>query len=86
MADDLKAVLTGDFFLKPLDLVRTELDDTPRIDIDEMVMVLLFRGFVARPSICKDMTFKNTLVLKQFDGSVDSGKGNARVDLCGSPV
>ena len=45
--DEAEAELLGDLLLKQLELVVDELDDVPRLDVDQMVVMGLRRGLVA---------------------------------------
>src|SRR5438094_845273 len=51
MVDEAEAELLGDSFLQHLQLVVDELDYVPGLDVDQMVVVGLRRGFVARTAV-----------------------------------
>ena len=60
-----------------------ELDHAAGIDIDQVVVVAVFGGFVAGPSAAEVAAFQDAALLEQAHGAVDGGDGDARVDRRG---
>lgn len=67
-------------------LFRLELDDTPRIDVNQMVMMARLAGFIARTATAEITTLEDPFLLKQTHGPVDSRDGDPAIPLGGAPI
>lgn len=79
MIDQPETQLLGDQPLKGLQFGIDEFDDAPCFHIDEVVMVRLWRGFIAGPTIAEIVAVEYAGLLEQPDRAIDRGDGNARV-------
>ena len=53
MIDEAEAQLFGDALLQQLELVIDEFDDVAGFDVDQMVVMGIGRGFIARPAVAE---------------------------------
>lgn len=80
MIDEAKAHALGDARLERFEFGVLELEDRAGLEIDQMIVVRLSDGFVARATALELATFEDARLLEQFDGAVDGGDRNARID------
>ncbi len=90
MVHQPETMLAGDGFLQGFDFGAVKLDDPPRRHIEQMVMMVVRRGFVARLALAEIVTLDDTRILEQRHGAIDGGdrdigidRGCAAVDLLG---
>jgi hypothetical protein len=76
--------LFGNLLLQGFQFGINEFDDAARFDIDQMIMMRLRRGFIARPTVAKIMTIQYTCLFKEAHGAIDGCNGNAGINR-GSP-
>src|SRR5690554_1001235 len=81
MIDQLVTELARYFFLQALDLLVHEFDDFARLRVDQVIVMLIARCFVARAPVAKLVAFQNTGFLEGFDGAIDRGNGDSRIDM-----
>ena len=86
MADETKTEAAGNLFLQALDLFAPELDDTARMHVDQMIVVLAGDFLVAPATSAESMLLKNTLFLEQAERAVDGRQRDALVDLSRATV
>ena len=63
-----------------------ELNDFASLDVNQMVVMIVRCGLVARAPVTKLMTFKDTGFLEQSNGAVHCSDRNARIDRRGTLV
>ena len=79
MTAQLIAQLLGDFLLQGFDLGIDKFDDFARVHVDQVVVMVARRIFVARAPVAKFQLVQNIGLFKQFHGAVDGRNGNATV-------
>lgn len=67
--------------LQFLDFRIMEFDDSATFDIDKMIVVIVLHGFIARTTTLELVALDDPGFFEQFDGAVDRGDGDARIDL-----
>ncbi len=80
MAGQAKPEFLGDLALKFLDFVVMELDDLARLDVDQVVVVLVGSFFIARATIAEIVLGENPRFLEQPHGPVDRRYRNIGID------
>src|SRR5215210_5984546 len=78
--DEPEAELLGDPLLQRLELVVDELDDVAGLDVDQMVVVGLRRGLVARAAVPELVPLEDACLFEQAHGAVDGGDRDVRID------
>jgi len=68
-------------YQQPVDLVRSKLDDLPRLQLNQIIMATIRNAFYARSPHSEVPPVENALVAKQANGSVDSRECNPWIDL-----
>ena len=86
VVDEPEAELFRDPLLKLLELLVDELDDIAGLDVDQMVVMGLGRGFVAGPAVAEIMTLQNAGFLEQAHRPIDGRDRDAAVDRRGPLV
>ena len=86
MVDEAEAELLGDPLLQRLELLVDELDDLAGLDVDQMVVMRVRRGFVARAAVAELVALEDSGLLEQADGAVDRGDRDLGVDRRGALV
>src|SRR3954451_25442335 len=71
MIDEAEAELLRDSLLQCLQLIVDEFDDITGFDVDQMVVMVLGRGFVPRPTIAELGPLENAGFFEQANGTVD---------------
>ena len=80
MVDEAEAELLGDPLLQRFEFFVDELDDAAGFDIDQMVVMSVRRGFVARTAVAELVAFEDARFLEQANGPVDGRDRDLRVD------
>src|SRR3954447_18337623 len=80
MIDEAEAKALGDALLKRLQLVVDELDDPAGLDVDQMVVVRLRRGFVTRAPIAELVALEDPGLLEQADRTIDRRDRDVGID------
>ncbi|MCY1243986.1 hypothetical protein D9M72_570330 [compost metagenome] len=65
MAHEIVAELGGNLRLQLLDLVGTELDHSPRVDIDQMIVMRRVGGLETRRRAFEGMALHDALLLER---------------------
>src|SRR4051812_37593151 len=86
MMDEAEAETPADLGLQPLNLLGAELDDRAAAEIDQMVVVLPCRLFVARAPVPELETLDDAFALEELDRAIDRGERNAVVVRRGAAV
>ena len=81
MANEVIPEFPRDHSLKPLDLLRTELDHCARIHVNQVIVVPLCGWFVPRPPVPKLMSLKDTEFFEALHRPVDGREGDAIILL-----
>src|SRR3954447_17335024 len=84
--DEAEAETPADLGLQPLDLLGAELKDRAAAEVDQMVVVLPGRLFVARAPVPELQAFDDALALEELDRAIDGGQRDAIVDRGGAAV
>jgi hypothetical protein len=82
--DESIAEAFGDLLLQGFDPLVAELDHFAGVDIDQVIMMFIGSGFVARAAVAKIMAFENASLFEQPDSAIDGGNGDALVDRRGA--
>ena len=80
MVDEAEAELLGDPPLQRFELLVDELDDIAGLDVDQMVVMLVRRGFVAGAAVAEFVAREDPGFLEQADRPVDGGDRDFGVD------
>lgn len=86
MIDQAIAKLFGDLLLQCLEFRIDELDDFSAFDIDQVVMVCLGCGFVARTPVSEIVPVEDAGLFEQSDGTIDRRDRNPGVHRRGTGV
>ena len=70
----------GYFFLQRFDVGIDKFDHLAGIHVDQVVVVFAVGGLVARASVAKFVFFQYAGFVKKFNGPVDGGQRDARID------
>jgi len=81
-----KAELLGDALLQALDVLVLELDDLAGLHIDQVVVVIVARGLVARAAVAEIVALDDPGVLQEAHGPVNGRKRDARIAGARAPV
>ena len=80
VGDEVEAEALGDGLDEGFVGFVAELDDAAGLDVDQMVVLAVFGGFVAGASAAEVAAFEDAAFLEEADGAVDGGDGHARVE------
>ena len=86
MIDEAEAELFGDPPLEHLELLVDELDDLAGLDVDQMVVMRVRRGFIARAAVAEFVPLEDAGFFEQADGAVDRGDRDVGIDRGGALV
>lgn len=86
MVDEAIAQPFGNLALQRFEFGVDEFNDLAGLDVDQMVVVRLWRGFIARATIAKIVAIKNSCLFEQANSAIDRGDGNARIACRGAFV
>ena len=86
VAGQAKPQLLGDPALQFLDFIVVELDHFARLDVDQVVVVLIGSFFIARATIAEIVLGENAGLLEQPHRPVDGGYRNIGIDGDGALV
>ena len=86
MIDEAEAESLRDELLEILDRLVVELDDAARFDVDQMVVVLVGRGFIAHAAAFELAPLEDARLLEQPHRPIDRGDRDVAVDHGGAPV
>ena len=81
MIDQSEAMLAGNLFLKPLDLIGDKLDHFATLDVDQMIMVIIRCLFITRPAIAKVQPLDDSGFLEKLHRPIDRGQRDIGIDL-----
>ena len=84
--DQPESEILGDSLLQALDLLVLEFCDPPRLDVDQMVMVLVRDLLVTGAAISEVVSFQDVRRLEKTDRPINGGDADARVHSGGAPV
>ena len=71
--------LLGNLALERFEFGIDELDDFAAFNVDQMIVVRLGRGFIARPAIAKIVLVEDPGLFEQPHGAVDRGDRDSRI-------
>ncbi len=63
-----------------------ELDHLAAFDVDQMIVVRLWRGLIAGAAVAEIVTVENSRLLEQPDGAIDRRDRDPGIDRCGAFV
>ncbi len=86
MIDEAKAEAIGDLLLKRFHFGVGEFDDVARLHIDQMIVMLLGRGFVARTAFTEVVTLENSRLFEKPNRTVHGGDRYFGIDQSGTLV
>src|SRR5262245_39674492 len=86
MIDELVSELARHDLLQPLDLLIAKLDDLPRLEVDQMVVVIVAGLLVARPAIAEVMLRQDSGIFEQLHRAIDGRDRDPGVDDGGAAV
>ena len=86
MVDDAVAVFTRDLFLQTLDFVGAEFDDLARLNVNQVIVVLLIRCLVASFAVAKGVPGKDVFVFEQLDRTIDRRQRNRGINRGDAPM
>src|SRR5262245_55185513 len=86
MVDELVTELARNELLQPLDLLIAKLDDLSRLEVDQMVVVIVAGLLIARPAIAKVMLRQDAGILEQLHRAIDGCDRDTGVDDGGAAV
>ena len=86
MVDEPIAELLGDPPRERLELFVDKFDDLAGLDVDQMVVMRVRRGFITRSAIAKLVTLENSRLLEQADSAIDRRDRDFGVDRGGALV
>lgn len=78
--DEPVAELFGDLTLELFEFGIDEFDDFAGFDIDQMIVMCLWRCFVAGAAIAEIVTVKDACLFEQADRAIDRSNRNTRID------
>src|SRR5579872_2139097 len=84
MIDQLVAEARRDFALQLFDRLVAELDDLAALQVDQVIVMLGRRLFVACAAIAEIVALEDTGLLEQAHGAVDGGNRDLRIDRSGA--
>ncbi|VXC83947.1 hypothetical protein SPHINGOAX6_50372 [Sphingomonas sp. AX6] len=84
--DEAEAQAFGDLLLQQFKLGIDEFDDLAGLDIDQMIVMRLGRGFVAGAAIAEIVTVEDARFFEQAHGAIDGGDRYAGVDRGGAGI
>src|SRR5262249_5004027 len=84
--DEAEAEFLRDLLLKLLVLGVDEFDDLAGLDVDQMVVMRLGRGLVARAAVAEIVAVEDACFLEQPHGAVHRRDRNAGVDRRGASI
>ena len=79
MIDEAIAKLLRDPLLKGLELIVDELDDIAGLDVDQVIVMLFGRGFVARAAVPEFVAIENSSFFEQPHRPVNGGDRDPRI-------
>ena len=86
MADQPIAKPGGNAFLQRLDFRIDEFDDLARVHVDQVIVMIAFRVFIACATVAEFVLVQNSGLFEQFDRPVYGGKRDPRIDAGGADV
>ena len=86
MVDQPVAELARDLGLQLFDFFRLEFDHFAAAQIDQMVVMAIPAGFVARAALAEIVPLDDAGILEQPHGAIDGGDRDPVVDLGAAPV
>jgi hypothetical protein len=63
----------GNLALQGLQFGIDEFEDLTAFNVDHVIMMGLWRSFIARASVAKIVTIQNACLFEQADGAIDGG-------------
>ncbi len=78
--DEAEAELFGDRFLQLLEFGIDKLDNPAGLDVDQMIVMRLGRGLVARAAVAEIVTIEDSRLLEQPHRPVHRRDRDARID------
>ena len=81
-----EAQFFGHAALQLFDILVAEFDHAAGLDIDQMVVMVFRRFFIAGAAIAEIMALQDAGILEQLDGAIDRGDGDMRIDRGGAAI
>src|SRR3954465_9511991 len=80
MVDQAEAELLRDPLLQCLELIVDEFDDITGLNVNQMVVMVLGRGFVPGPAVAELVPLQDASLFEQANGTVDGRDRNVGID------